>query len=172
LEFSSVKEQITDIERRILAEIQQGLPISRQPYKDIAQRAAVSEEQLLTVLKDWKSQGKIRRIGAVIDHFRTGPGAGAMVVWEVEAEKIEQVGTILAGFEEVSHAYERETGENWPFNLYTMVHAKHRDDIKRIVKKMSDACGVGSYRVLFTERELKKVSPVYVDKKSTGKSQK
>jgi DNA-binding Lrp family transcriptional regulator len=167
-----VKEQMSDIERRILAEIQQGLPITRQPYKDIAQRTGISEEQLLTVLKDWKRQGKIRRIGAVIDHFKTGQGAGAMVVWEVAAANVERVGTILAGFKEVSHAYERETSENWPFNLYTMVHAKHRDDIKRIVEKMSDACGVGSYRVLFTERQLKKVSPVYVDEKFTGKPQK
>jgi len=85
-----------------------------------------------------------------------------MIAWQVELEHVEQVGTILAGFKEVSHAYERSTGENWPYNLYTMVHGADIQAVEQIVERMSRACGVSNYRILATEKELKKVPPTYI----------
>ena len=72
------------------------------------------------------------------------------------------VGIHLAGFKEVSHAYEREVRENWPYNLYSMVHGENAEDVEQIVRKISKACMVSQYRVLFTEKELKKVPPTYI----------
>ena len=109
-----MKEHISSIERRILAVVQKGLPKSRTPYKDTARQVGIKTEELLAVLKDWKRQGKLRRIGAIVNHFKVGLGAGAMVVWQVEPERITEVGEILAGLEGVSHAYERHISKNWP----------------------------------------------------------
>ncbi len=157
-----MKCELSNVERRILSVIQDGFPISQTPYKDIADKAGISTKGLLAVLEDWKKQGKIRRIGAIVNHLKIGLSAGAMVVWQVEPERVEQVGTILAGFEEVSHCYEREVGENWPYNLYTMVHGASVDEVQQTVARMSEACGVSDYRVLFTEKELKKTPPRYI----------
>ena len=154
--------RISDVERRILAVLQQGFPRSRTPYKDMAEPTVVTTDQLIAVLDDWKRQGKLRRIGSIVDHFKVGLSAGAMVAWRVEPERIEQVGTILAEFKEVSHAYERNTGENWPYNLYTMVHGRDFQEVEQMVQRMSRACEVSAYRILFTEKELKKVSPTYI----------
>jgi len=110
----------------------------------------------------WKEQGKIRRIGAIVNHFKVGLGGAAMVVWQVEPEQSEQVGSILADFEEVSHAYERRTYENWPYNIYTMVHGKSIEDVQQAVRRMSQACGISNFRILITEKELKKVPPTYI----------
>lgn len=154
--------QISDVERRILAVLQQGFPRSRTPYKDMAERTGMSTGQLVAVLDDWKRQGKLRRIGAIVDHFKVGFSTGAMVAWRVEPERIEQVGMILAEFKQVSHAYQRNTGENWPYSLYTMVHGKDIQEAEQTVQRMSRACGVSNYRILFTEKELKKVSPTYI----------
>jgi DNA-binding Lrp family transcriptional regulator len=153
---------LSNVERRILAVMQDGFPVSRTPYKDVAGRAGISTKKLFTVLEDWKKQGKIRRMGAVVNHLKIGLSANAMVVWKVEPERIEKVGTILAGFEEVSHCYERQTAENWPYNLYTMIHRARAEDIEQMVARMSEACGVSDYRVLFTEKELKKTPPRYI----------
>ena len=90
----------------------------------MAERAGITTEQLIAVLDNWKRQGKLRRIGAIVDHFKVGLSTGAMVAWQVEPERIEQVGVILAEFKQVSHAYQRNTGENWPYSLYTMIHGK------------------------------------------------
>ena len=153
---------MSSIERRILGVLQQSLPKSRTPYKDMAQRIDIEVSHLLTVLGDWKKQGKLRRIGAIVNHLKVGSGAGAMVLWQVERECIIEIGQIFAGFKEVSHAYERQTAESWPYNIYTMVHGKSAEDVQQVIKRMSQACGVSNYRVLVTEKELKKVPPAYI----------
>ncbi len=153
---------ISDTERRILAVLQDGFPGSQTPYKDMAEQAGIATEQFLAVLENWKRQGKLRRIGSIVDHFKVGLSGGAMVAWQVELERVEQVGTILSGFKEVSHAYERNTGENWPYNLYIMVHGADIQEVEQTVQRMSRTCGVSAYRILATKKELKKVPPTYI----------
>lgn len=162
-----MKKQISDIERKILAVLQGGFPISQTPYKDVAELVGIKTKQLLDILKDWKQDGKLRRIGSIVDHFKVGISGGAMVAWRVKPEHVEQVGTKLAGFKEVTHAYERKIAENWPFNIYTMVHGADIQEVEQIVKRMSQACGVSDYRILATEKELKKVPPTYITELST-----
>jgi len=157
-----MKNQISDIERRILAVLQGGFPRSETPYADMADLVGIDTKQLLAVLDNWKRQGKLRRIGSIVDHFKMGLSAGAMVAWRVEPERIEQAGTKLAGFKEVTHAYERKTAANWPYNLYTMVHGADIQEVEQIVERMSRACRVSDYRILTTKRELKKVPPTYI----------
>ncbi len=97
-----------------------------------------------------------------MNHFKVGLGAGAMVVWKVGPELTKEVGEVFAGFREVSHAYERHTDKNWPYSLYTMVHGKSDEDVQRTIRRMSQACGISNYRILVTEKELKKVPPTYI----------
>jgi DNA-binding Lrp family transcriptional regulator len=157
-----MKNQLSDIERKILSALQHGLPQSRKPFEDVAEKIGIETAQLLDILKQWKQNGKIRRIGAIVDHFQVGLGAGAMVVWQANPEQTEKVGKILAAFEEVSHAYERCIDKSWPYNIYTMVHGKDNDDLQQIIRRMSTACGIPDYRILVTRKELKKVPPTYV----------
>ena len=157
-----MKNQISDIERKILAVLQGGFPRSQTPYKDMAELVGIDTKRLLEVLEHWKREGKLRRIGSIVDHFKVGLSAGAMVAWRVESERIEQVGTTLAGFKEVTHAYERKIAENWPYNLYTMVHGADIQEVEQIVERMSQAAGESDYRILTTKKELKKVPPTYV----------
>jgi len=161
--------QLSDIEARVLAVLQEGFPESRSPYKDMAEKAGIDTGQFISILEDWKRQGKLRRIGAIVNHLKVGFSAGAMVAWQTEPECVEQVGMILAGFKEVSHAYERQTTENWPYNIYTMIHGKDIWDIEQIVMRMSRVCGITTYRILATEKELKKVPPKYITKSELTK---
>ncbi|MBN2270681.1 MAG: hypothetical protein JXN61_08710, partial [Sedimentisphaerales bacterium] len=158
----AVESPLSDVERRLLAILQSGLPDSRSPYKDIAKQAGIEVEELLPILRKWKEQGILRRIGAIVNHFKLGLGAGAMVVWRVPPQRVKEIGDLLAGFDQVSHAYERRTTENWPYNLYTMVHATTTKEAAEIVRRMSLACGVSDYRILDTEKELKKAPPTYI----------
>jgi hypothetical protein len=69
----------------------------------------------------------------------------------------------LAGFAEVSHAYERETAPGWEYNLYTMVHETTPEALRQTVERMSRAARVAEYVILSTRRELKKTPPRYVE---------
>ena len=164
-----MKLTLSKIERKVLSVIQGGFPRSQTPYQELAEQAGISTEQFLSVLKNWKQEGKLRRIGSIVDHFRVGLSGGAMVVWRVEPERVEEIGTILAGFREGSHAYERRTYDHWPYNLYTMVHGADGRQIEKIVEQMSQACGVTDYRMLKTVKELKKVPPTYIPNETSDK---
>jgi DNA-binding Lrp family transcriptional regulator len=130
----------------------------------MAREIGISVDELLAVLGNWQRDGTIRRMGAIVNHFEVGLGDGAMVVWKVPAERAAEVGALLAGFEEVSHAYERQTSPGWEYNLYTMVHGATGEAVGRAVERMSRAAGVSDYQILATRRELKKVAPTYVQR--------
>jgi siroheme decarboxylase len=151
------------VEDRILAALQGGLPRSRTPFCDVAGGIGISAEELLAVLDRWNRDGTIRRLGAIVDHFEVGLGDGAMVVWKVEPDRVAQVGAVFAGFQEVSHAYERETAPGWDYNLYTMVHGATAEAVRATVERMNEAAGVSEYLILSTRRELKKTPPRYVE---------
>ena len=153
---------MSDIERKILGVIQRGMPRTLTPYKDMAYEIGISTEELLDTLRQWQENGKLRRIGAVVSHVKVGLGAGSMVVWKVDSEKIEEIGTKLASFEAVSHAYERPSSDNWPYNMYTMVHGTDDEDVNRTLEEMSRVSGIKNYRQLQTVRELRKVAPTYI----------
>ena len=152
----------SDRERKILAVIQHGMPVSFTPYKDMAQKAGLGTVELLEVLKGWKVEGKLRRIGAIVNHFKIGLSTGVMVGWCVKHDRIEEVARILTAFSEVSHAYERSITESWPYNIYTMVHGSSTEQVSKTIESMSQACGIKDYCELVTEKELKKVPPTYV----------
>ena len=164
-----IKNQISDLERKILAVLQEGFPRSQTPYKDMAELIGIDTKRLLAILENWKHEGKLRRIGSIVDQFKVGLSGAAMVAWQVEPDRIEKVGMKLADFKEVTHAYERKTAENWPYNLYTMVHGADIREVEQIVKRMSLACGVSDYRILATQKELKKVPPTYITEENTNR---
>jgi DNA-binding Lrp family transcriptional regulator len=151
-----------DMEQRILAALQDGLPRSRTPYGDLADRVGISTAELFAVLERWKQDGTLRRIGAIVNHFRIGVGEGAMVVWKVAPDRVAEVGALFADFAEVSHAYERRTAPGWEYNVYTMVHGTTPEAVRQTVQRMSEAAGVSEYQLLLTLKELKKAPPRYV----------
>jgi siroheme decarboxylase len=65
---------------------------------------------------------------------------------------------MFASVEEVTHCYERAIADDWPYNLYTMVHSKSRDDCLMIADHLSQRSGISDYRVLFSDFEYKKTS--------------
>ncbi len=84
-----------------------------------------------------------------------------MAAWEVDEDRSDKVGKILASFSQVSHCYRRNPTDNWPYNLYTMIHSKDEESCREIVRKMSDKASVNTYILLFSRKELKKTSMKY-----------
>ena len=84
--------------------------------------------------------------------------ANAMIAWRVQPDDVVRAGEIMASFEEVTHCYEREAAPDWPYNLYTVVHSRSREDCVKIASELSRASGVDDYKILFSEREYKKTS--------------
>ena len=144
--------------RGLLETLPSDFPITARPYDKMAEKMGITGKQLLHELAELKASGVIRRIAIIVAHRAVSYEGNAMVVWNVPEGRVEEAGTVMAGFREVSHCYERDTAGYWPYNLYTMVHAKTREQCIAIVEAMSLKSGINDYRVLFSVREFKKSS--------------
>ncbi len=152
---------LTENEKKIIAAIQRDIPVEQRPYLSIANKIGITEDEVIKTLQELCDKGMIRRFGATIRHQRSGFHANAMVAWVVSEEMVDETGSRFKGFQEVSHCYHRNPADGWPYNMYTMVHAKDADSIKAIVQKMSETTGVEKFSVLVSKREFKKTSMNY-----------
>ena len=152
---------LTELEKKVVACIQKDIPITPRPYLKLAQILGVSEEIFLKTITALCEKGVIRRFGATLRHQKSGFKANAMVAWRVDEDSINDVGKAMASFNEVSHCYRRNATHDWPYNLYTMIHANDEDACRHIARKMSQKSGVDTYMLLFSRRELKKTSMEY-----------
>ena len=152
---------LTEIEKKIIASIQEDMPVTARPYLEISKKLEISEDTLLENLQNLCNRGFIRRFGATLRHQKTGFTANAMAAWQVDEERIDEVGNKMASFKQVSHCYRRNPTESWPYNLYTMIHAADKAACRQTARKMSRAASVEKYALLFSRKELKKTSMVY-----------
>ncbi len=147
-----------DLDLRLLKAAQDGVLLTKRPYLALGEEVGLSEEEVIRRLVSLEKEGVVRRFAATIGHLALGIVANAMIVWHVPAGQVERVGAVFAAAEEVTHCYERESAPAWPYNLYTMVHSRSREDCLRIAAELSCSSGIDDYRVLFSEKEYKKTS--------------
>ena len=152
---------LTELEKRIIASIQGNIAVTQHPYFEIAEKLGIPEETLLERLKDLCGRGVIRRFGATIYHQKSGFEANAMVAWKVDEDRVDDAGEKMASFKEVSHCYRRNPTGDWPYNLYTMIHAKDEESCREIARNISIKTLINNYTLLFSRRELKKTSMNY-----------
>jgi DNA-binding Lrp family transcriptional regulator len=157
---------LTDDERELARLLQADLPQFEHPFAvlaDMLQGRGVdaTEVWVLDRVRSWVASRVIRRFGAAIKHHKTGFTANAMGVWDCPDERVEEVGTIMASFPEVSHCYERPRAATWPANLYTMIHGRSRAEVEATAARIRDAVGLATPRLLYSVREFKKTSMTY-----------
>ncbi|MBW2714401.1 MAG: Lrp/AsnC family transcriptional regulator [Deltaproteobacteria bacterium] len=136
--------------------LQVPLPLSPRPFRELAEKAGVSEAVLLEFAK--KHHGNaIRRYVATFRHRKLGVRGNGMAVWNVPEERMQEVGLALAGAAEVSHCYARECVDGFPFNVYSMIHGPDRESCLEVARRESENLNIEDYTVLFSTREFKKV---------------
>lgn len=153
---SELASELSVAERSVIAELQHDLPITNKPFDAMAQQVGLPIEDFIAVCRSLMERGIIRRYGASISHLNAGFVVNAMVCWKVPTERVEEVADIMAGHSEVSHCYERKSSQGWPYNMFTMLHGRTRDDIERALGMISDTANLKDYKALFTLKEFKK----------------
>ncbi len=152
---------LTELEKKVIASIQGDIPISERPYEILARRIGITEAQFIDALQQLTDRGVIRRFGATLRHQKSGFQANAMTAWRVDEDRVEAVGAIIASLLAVSLCVRRDPSFGCPYNLYTMIHGKSEADCRETARQMAEKAGVSTYQLLFSRKELKKISMTY-----------
>ena len=156
--------QLSNVERRLMAVLQEGLEFVPRPYARMGMRAGMTEDDVLDTLAGWLRDGLVKRVGVVVHHHELGFRATAMCVWNVPDDRVGEIGAMLSAEQCVTLCYRRtRAGTDWPYNLYCMIHGRKRDEVLAALDGMIRRHRLGAYEheVLFSLRRFKQTGARY-----------
>ncbi len=150
---------LDELDRRMIAATEAGLPLVAKPYEALAEQLGISPAEVRRRLGGMLTVGIIRRIGVVPNHYALGYRANAMSVWDVDDARVAELGARVGRLACVSHCYRRPRHPpRWPYNLFAMVHGADRAEVEGQVAQVAAVLGAASrgHDLLYSRRILKK----------------
>ena len=129
-----------DIDRLILNRLQEGFPISPEPYSEVATELGIAESDLIDRLAAMKEARIFTRFGPFFDAEAMG-GAFCLCAMAVPEEEFETVMTKVNARPEVAHNYER----SHRLNMWFVLATETREEIDAVARSLSQETG---HRVL------------------------
>ncbi len=148
-----------EIDRKIIAATQSGLPLVNHPYHEVAESLGLSADTVMERMQSMVQSGIIRRIGIIPNHYKLGYKSNGMTVWDVPDDEIDELGMAIGKLDFVSHCYQRPRHlPDWSYNLFAMVHGKTRNEVLNKAEQISEIMGnsVRAHDILFSDAILKK----------------
>ena len=102
---------ISQLQQDIINNSQKGFPLTKQPYKTIAEQLAqvnivTNELRVFLAIDDLINQEVLSRVGPVFDHKKAG--ASTLAAIAVPTKDLDKIAGIVNQFEQVNHNYGRE----------------------------------------------------------------
>lgn len=156
---TSESAALGSVDRDLIVATQQGLPLVSDPWAAVGEQIGISGEEALARFQRLQTSGALRRVAAVPNHYRLGYQYNGMTVWDVDDDRVRQLGQAAGELPFVSHCYRRPRHRPlWPYNLFAMVHGTNRDEVEtkaeRIHELLGDACR--GHQTLYSSAILKK----------------
>ena len=147
----------------LLSELENGLPLVKEPYEEIGTRLNLTGDEVLERIQTLQAAGIIRKFRARINQRRVGISANALVAWKRADSLNGDMGSLLASFPCVTHCYERlPVPGRWEYTVYTVHHGYNRDAVLAEIGTLAGHIGVHDYVVLFSTEEFKRVPNVRI----------
>jgi len=147
------KEDFEKPYRDLLNLIQEEFPLNPQPFKVLAEKVGLTEEEVLSFLKGLKEKGILRHLGASPDSHKLNHFTCLCAV-EIPEDKL-NLAYEIAELPEVTHAYLRDHKLNFWF---TLVLPKE-NDLTPYLEKLSQTYGLKFYA--FPAKKKFKVRAVF-----------
>ena len=153
--------EMTPLHMATVRLLQSDIEIKSEPFEDIIKELDISYDKFFQIVDELQKSGMMRRFASILNHRRAGFNANAMVVWDIDENKGEEIGKTAASFSAVSHCYLRPKYDNWKYNLFTMVHGKTKEDTNGVIEDIKKEIEYKDYMPLYSSREFKKVRIKY-----------
>lgn len=161
------------MEAKLIEAISHGLPLVARPYEVLAKQLGCQEHDVLMGLEILLQRGDIKRFGVVVRHRKLGYKANGMVVWDTPDHSVDEIGHCLSRYPFVTLCYQRPRClPEWPYNLFSMVHGKNRDQVLQNIKSVVQQCGLETvkHKILFSKQCFKQRGAIYPSTSSLSSS--
>ena len=138
------------IDKKILNIIQKNFPVVAEPFKVVAERLGLAEDEVLERIKDLKAVGIIRRIGAVFDSKKMG-FASTLCAAKVPKKYLRKFIEIVNSYPGVTHNYRRRHD----YNVWFTFIASDEETLKKSLGEIRDKTGVADIISMTASRTFK-----------------
>lgn len=121
-------------EKRVLNEIQDGIPLVERPFKEIAEKLGLREEEVLHAIDSLEKKDKLRRFGGIFDVNKLGV-VSTLACMKVDEVKIREVVDILNKYRGITHNYKRNEEHNIWFTVMESSEEQLEDTINEITQR-------------------------------------
>ncbi|MCC7277597.1 MAG: AsnC family transcriptional regulator [Chromatiaceae bacterium] len=129
-------ERLDALDRRLLDDFQSGIPLAPRPFALMAEQLGVTETEVIARLQRLTEAGAVSRVGPVFRPRQVG--ASTLAAMAVPPERLAEVATLVNGFPEVNHNYEREHD----FNLWFVLTAPGQTCLERVLDEIGRRAGL------------------------------
>ena len=159
---------LTEFDIALVRALQEDLDLVPEPFAPVAEQVGLSQERLLEETRRLQRQGHLRRVAAIMRHRIAGYTANGMAVWAVPEDRIDEIGPLMASFRAVSHCYRRPTYPDWPYSVFTMIHARSRAECEATAAAIEAETGIHGRAMLYSTTEYKKMRLRYFSPELEG----
>jgi DNA-binding Lrp family transcriptional regulator len=103
-------------DKLLLNSLKEGLPLSSEPFREVAERLGWQEEEVITRLKNLEERGEVRKVGAILNPRKMGYTSTLAAV-DIPEERLDEAASIINTYRGVTHNYLRETSPNVWFTM-------------------------------------------------------
>ena len=154
---------LSPLDARLLVEIQDGFPLSKTPYADVAAAIDADTDDVVAAIERLLDDGCIKRIGCVVNHVVTGFRNNCMVVWDVPDDELDARGEVVGSLPYVTLCYNRprRPEQDWPYNLFTMIHGRDADAVDAKIDELAAEYLPFDHERLYSTATLKQTGAQY-----------
>ncbi|MDT3434334.1 AsnC family transcriptional regulator [Haloarcula sp. 1CSR25-25] len=156
---------LSELDRRLLLEIQTGFPLVATPYREVADAVDADVSDVLSAIERLKRTGCIKRIGCVVNHIVTGFDNNCMVVWDVPDDALDERGKAVGELPYVTLCYHRprRPDQDWQYNLFTMIHGREAAVVDQKIDELATEHLPYDHDRLYSTATLKQTGARYDD---------
>lgn len=138
------------IDKKILNLLQTEFPLDPEPFKRMAEKAGISEAEVLARVSCLKDQGVIRRIGAVLDSGKLG-FVSRLCAARVSEERIAPFVDRINALPGVTHNYRR----NHDWNIWFTLISQSEEELEKTIARISEDTGIKDIQTFRAVRTFK-----------------
>ena len=126
-----------EIDKKILNFLQKEFPLEERPFRIVAQKCGIREEEALSRIQKMKDNGIIRRIGAVFDGAKLGR-VSTLCAARVPQDKLEKFVNTVNVSKGVTHNYLRDN----EYNVWFTLNAATTKEVESFLADLKEKTGI------------------------------